>query len=51
MSDRRLNDATLHAEMIVRDENLALPIDLLALAKSRDILVEAKRQEDGYGSQ
>lgn len=42
MSDRRLNDATLHAEMIVRDENLALPIDLLALAKSRNILVEAK---------
>lgn len=42
MSDRRLHDATLHAEMIVRDENLALPIDLLALAKSRDILVEAK---------
>jgi hypothetical protein len=42
MSDRRLNDATSHAEMIVRNENLALPIDLLALAKSRGILVEAK---------
>jgi IrrE N-terminal-like domain len=42
MSDRRLHDATLHAEMIVRDDNLALPIDLLALAKSRRILVEAK---------
>jgi Zn-dependent peptidase ImmA (M78 family) len=42
MSDRRLHDATLHAEMIVRDENLALPIDLFALAKSRGILVEAK---------
>lgn len=42
MSDHRLHDATLHAEMIVRDENLALPIDLLALAKSREILVEAK---------
>ena len=42
MSDRRLHDATSHAEMIVRDENLALPIDLHALAKSRGILVEAK---------
>lgn len=42
MSDSRLKDATLHAEMLVRDEKLKLPIDLMALAKSRDILVEAK---------
>lgn len=42
MSDSRLKDATLHAEKLVRDEKLALPIDLMALAKSRDILVEAK---------
>lgn len=42
MSDRRLKDATLQAEILVRDESLALPIDVLALARSRDILVEAK---------
>ena len=42
MSDPRLHDATLHAERIVRDENLVLPIDLFALAKSHDIFVEAK---------
>ncbi len=42
MSDSRLKDATLHAEMLVRDEKLELPIDLMALAKSRDIVVEAK---------
>lgn len=42
MSDSRLKDAALHAEMLVRDENLELPIDLMALAKSREILVEAK---------
>lgn len=42
MSDSRLKDATLHAEKLVRDEKLELPIDLIALAKSCDILVEAK---------
>lgn len=42
MSDTRFKDATLHAEKLVRDEKLELPIDLLALAKGRDILVEAK---------
>jgi IrrE N-terminal-like domain len=42
MSEIRLKDATLLAEMLVRDEKLELPIDLIALAKSRDILVEAK---------
>ena len=42
MSDIRLNDAILHAEKLVREENLVLPIDLMSLAKSRDILVEAK---------
>lgn len=44
MSDARLKDATLHAEKLVRDEKLELPIDLIALAKSRDILVEAKAE-------
>lgn len=42
MSDSRLRDATLYAERLVRDERLELPIDLVALANSRDILVEAK---------
>lgn len=42
MSDTRFKDATLHAEKLVRDEKLELPIDLFSLAKSRDILVEAK---------
>lgn len=42
MSDTRFKDAVLHAEKLVRDENLELPIDLMALAKSRDILVAAK---------
>jgi hypothetical protein len=42
MSDTRFKDATLHAEKLVRDEKLDLPIDLFSLAKSRDILVEAK---------
>ena len=42
MSDARNRDAALHAEKLVRDEKLELPIDLLSLAKSRDILVEPK---------
>jgi hypothetical protein len=42
MSASCLNDATLLAEQIVRDERLTLPIDLAALAQSRGILVEAK---------
>ena len=42
MSDRRFNDATLAAEKLVRDENLKLPVDILALAERRGILVEAK---------
>lgn len=42
MSDARLKDATQHAEKLIRDEKLSLPIDLIALAKSRDIMVEAK---------
>jgi Zn-dependent peptidase ImmA (M78 family) len=42
MSDARLRDATQLAEKLVRDEKLELPIDLFALAKSRDIMVEAK---------
>ncbi len=42
MFDNRLRDATQHAEKLVRDEKLELPINLMALAKSHDILVEAK---------
>lgn len=42
MSESRLKDAILHAEKIVRDECLELPIDLMALANSRDILIQAK---------
>jgi Zn-dependent peptidase ImmA (M78 family) len=42
MSDSRLKDATQHAEKLVRDEKLTLPIDVMALAKSREIIVEAK---------
>lgn len=42
MSDSRLKDATLHAEMLVRDEKLELPINLIALGMSRNILIEAK---------
>ena len=42
MSDSRLKDATLHAEKLVRDEKLELPVNLIALAQSRGILVEAK---------
>lgn len=42
MQDIRLRDATLHAEKLVKDENLQLPIDVVAIAHSREILVEAK---------
>jgi len=42
MSDSRLKDATLHAEKLVRVEGLTLPIDVMALAKSQEIAVEAK---------
>ena len=42
MANSRLMDATLHAEKLVRDEKLVLPIDVRALANSREILVEAK---------
>jgi Zn-dependent peptidase ImmA (M78 family) len=42
MFDARLRDATQHAEKLVRDEKLKLPIDLITLAESRGILVEAK---------
>ncbi len=44
MSNIRLKDATLHAEKLVKDKGLNLPIDLLALAKNHDILVEAKEE-------
>lgn len=44
MADTRFKDATLHAEKLVSDEKFELPIDLMALAKSRDILVEAKSE-------
>lgn len=42
MANSRLMDASLHAEKLVRDEKLVLPIDVRALAISREILVEAK---------
>lgn len=42
MANFRTKDATFYAEKLVRDEKLELPIDLIALAHSRDILVEAK---------
>jgi Zn-dependent peptidase ImmA (M78 family) len=42
MSDIQLRSATQQAEKLVKDEKLELPINLIALAKSRDILVEAK---------
>lgn len=42
MNDRKLKDAEQFAEKIVKDENLTLPINVLALASSRDIHVEAK---------
>lgn len=44
MSDIKLRDATQQAEKLVKDEKLELPIDLIALAKSRDILIEAKAE-------
>ena len=42
MSEIRFQDATHRAEKLVAEEKLELPIDLIALATSRDILVEAK---------
>lgn len=42
MNDRKLKDAEQFAEKLVKDENLTLPINVLALASSRDIHVEAK---------
>lgn len=42
MSDRKLRDAVLMAEKIVRDEKLSLPVDILSIASRREILVEAK---------
>lgn len=42
MSERKLRDAELIAEKLVRDEQLALPIDVLSIASRREILVEAK---------
>ncbi len=42
MSKSRLRDATQHAEKIVRDEKLTLPVDVNVLASSHGILVEAK---------
>ena len=42
MSERKLRDAELMAEKIVRDERLSLPVDILSIASKREILVEAK---------
>ena len=46
MSNTQFKDAMLHAEKLVRDENLALPIDLMLLAKNYDISVEAKPESN-----
>lgn len=42
MTERKLQDAEQIAEKLVRDEGLTLPINVTALAASRDIIVEAK---------
>lgn len=42
MSERKLRDAEQLAEKLVRDMQLALPIDVLRIARSRDIEVVAK---------
>jgi len=42
MTERKLQDAEQIAEKLVRDEGLTLPINVLALAASRGIHVEAK---------
>ncbi|WP_175728665.1 ImmA/IrrE family metallo-endopeptidase [Burkholderia ambifaria] len=42
MTERKLGDAEQVAEKIVRDEGLALPIDVLSLAATRGIHVVAK---------
>lgn len=42
MNERKLRDAEQFAEKLVKDENLTLPINVLSLASSRDILVDAK---------
>lgn len=42
MIDWKLRDAEQVAEKLVRDEGLTLPVDILSIAASRDIHVEAK---------
>lgn len=42
MNERKLRDAELIAEKLVRDEGLSLPVDVLSIASKREILVEAK---------
>ncbi len=42
MNERKLRDAELMAEKLVRDERLSLPVDILSIASKREILVEAK---------
>lgn len=42
MNERKLRDAEQFAEKLVKDEKLTLPIDIMSLASSRDIHVEAK---------
>ena len=42
MTERKLQNAEQIAEKLVRDEGLTLPINVLALAASREIHVEAK---------
>lgn len=42
MNERKLRDAELKAEKLVRDEQLSLPVDILSIASKREILVEPK---------
>jgi len=42
MSESRIKDATLHAEKLVRDKKLELPIDLKALANDSGIILQPK---------
>jgi IrrE N-terminal-like domain len=42
MNERKLRDAELIAEKLVRDEGLTLPIDIQSIASKREIIIEPK---------
>lgn len=42
MNYRKLQEAVIAAEKVIKDEKLELPIDLLELARRHDVLVQAK---------